>query len=111
MEATTWKSSDSYGIRVRKDDAMRYFRKEWTDVKVKMGEKYYTFKLSETFWERCPEIRGEPIKKWLQQRGIYRWDNNQTYFLELVPIGYKKFELLEPAGKTKKEKINIVLDE
>lgn len=114
MGATTWKGGNSYGIRVGKENANRYFKKEWTDVKVKMGEKYYTFKLSETFWTTCPEIRGEPIKSWLQERGIHRWDENQPYILELVKVGYKKFKLLEPTGATKKGisgPINIVLDE
>lgn len=111
MEARTWSGGDSYGICVGPDNANRYFKKEWTDVKVKMGEKYYTFKLSEAFWKKCPEIRGEPIKKWLQQRGIHRWNKDQPYVLELVPLGNKKFQLLEPTGKTKKEKINIVLDD
>jgi hypothetical protein len=101
MDAATWKGGDDgYGIRVGHENAEKYFRKEWTDVNLLIDGKNYNFKLSETFWTTCPEIRGGPIKKWFMARGIHRWDDGKgTYKLELIPVGYKKFKLLEPTGE------------
>jgi hypothetical protein len=101
MNAAIWKSrDDGCGIRFGLENAEKYFRKEWTDVNLSIDGKIYNFKLSEIFWTTCPEIRGGPIKKWFMSRGIHRWDDGKgSYKLELIPLGYNKFKLLESTGE------------
>lgn len=100
MKASTWKAGDLFGIRVGKENAEKYFKKEWSDVEIKIDDKFHRFKLKPIFWTTCPEFRGEIIKKWLQARQMLECEKNRTYELELMPIKNKRFELLEPSGKT-----------
>lgn len=99
MEVTTWKGGESYGIRVGRTNAEIYFKKEWSDVDVKIGGKFYSFPLNLTFWTTCPEFRGGPIPKWLQERGLQRWKDQMPYILELKHLGNKRFELSEPGNE------------
>jgi hypothetical protein len=103
MEVNTWKGGESFGLRVGRKNAQKYFRKEWTDVDVKIGGIFYTFNLSATFWTTCPEIHGRRIPRWLEERGLHRWEKGAPYVLDLVPIGNKRFELLD-SGEAKRTK-------
>jgi hypothetical protein len=109
MEATTWKGGgESFGIRVGHENAEKYFKKEWTDVEVKIGNKFQRFNLAMTFWTKCPEIRGVEIKKWLEKKNMHRWNRNMPYVLDLEPLGYKRFELIDPGDERRTKKIDTI---
>jgi len=93
MEVSTWKSGGTYGISVGKINAQKYFKKSWKNIKVKIENQFYTFKLSKTFWTTCPEFRGCPISIWLKNIGLDKWTKNQPHRLILKPLGNNRFEL------------------
>ena len=69
MKVKAWKAA-TYGIRVGKINARKYFDRRWDHIEVEIDGKFYTFKLSSTFWTTCPEFRGSPIPNWLHSQGL-----------------------------------------
>ena len=92
MKVSTWKGG-TYGIRVGKDNAQRYFSKSWNNIRVHIGSQFHVFKLSKTFWSTCPEFRGGTIPRWLIINGLDKWPKFQPHSLTLNPLGGNSFEL------------------
>lgn len=92
MEARTWKGG-TYGVRVGKENARRFFDKSWAKIEVKIDEKFHPFRLSPTFWTTCPEFRGEPIANWLKTNGLDTWPDRKPHRMILKPLGQNRFQL------------------
>ena len=92
MKVTAWKNG-TYGIRVGKKNAHKFFKKEWENIKVEIDGVFHTFKLASTFWATCPEFRGKTIKAWLLSRKLIPWPKGKPPMLELIPLGENRFRL------------------
>ncbi len=93
MLVSTWKGG-TYGIRVGKENALRYFDKSWENIYVKIGGQFYTFNLSSTFWTTCPEFRGGHIPVWLRKNNLHTWPKGRPHRLILKPLDGNHFELM-----------------
>jgi len=96
MIVSAWQGG-TYGIRVGRENAQKWFSKEWTSIDVEIDGRMYTFALSPTFWTTCPEFRGGPIPHWLEKHGQLSWPKRNPPQFELISLGNNKFRLLEPA--------------
>jgi hypothetical protein len=92
MVATGWKGG-TYGVRVGRENAARYFNRCWTDIQVLINGRYHEFALTSTFWTSCPEFRGEAIREWFLQEKIAPWPYRQTPKLIFAPLGGSRFSL------------------
>jgi hypothetical protein len=92
MEAKA-RRGGTYGIRVGKENAERYFSKKWANIEVDIDGQFHSFGLSETFWKDCPEFRGAVIKHWLSKRALSPWPKGQPPKVELTPLGGNRFRL------------------
>ena len=93
MRATDWKGA-VYGIRVGKANASRFFPRGCARVEVDLDGDTQSFRLSETFWTTCPEIRGAPIEQWLRAHGLAPWQSRRPPEVRLVPLGGNRFRLV-----------------
>ena len=93
MEAKAWRGG-TYGIRVGKQNAAKYFSKHWRNIEVDINGQFHSFKLSGTFWTTCPEFRGAPIEDWLRHQGLLPWPRGRPPKVELVPLGGSRLHLL-----------------
>jgi hypothetical protein len=92
MEARAWKGG-TYGVRLGSKNADRYFAKEWKFVDVDLDGQYHHVRLSDTFWEKCPELRAAAFGGWLLRRGLLSWRRGNPPKLELIPVEGNKFRL------------------
>jgi hypothetical protein len=92
MKATAWKGG-SYGIRVGRSNAKKYFPRHWQDIEVTMGGNTYSFPLSATFWTTCPELRGAVIEAWLKSHSLIPWPKGSPPRVTLTPLGGRRFNL------------------
>ena len=98
MIVSAWKAA-TYGIRVGQANAREYFDRSWEQVEVEINGKFYSFKLSPTFWTTCPELRGGPIPDWLKEQGLVPWPKGKPPKFRLEPLGDKKFRLYRNKNK------------
>jgi hypothetical protein len=98
MEAKAWRGG-TYGIRVGRENAERYFSKKWPNIEVDIDGQFHSFRLSGTFWATCPEFRGAVIRDWLTEQGLSPWPKGQPPEVELTPLGGNRFRL-SPSVKT-----------
>lgn len=92
MIATTWRAA-TYGVRVGRENAQRFFARGWTLIEVKIEGQFHVFSLSPTFWTKCPEFRGGPLPGWFARHGLDTWPRGQPHRLVLTPLGENRFEL------------------
>lgn len=85
MRAKAWKGA-TFGIRVGKANAKRFFDPEKRIVEIEMDGRLFRFRLSDTFWTTCPEVRGVAISQWLRKHGLDRWPVRRPPEFELTPI-------------------------
>ena len=95
MQAVTWKGG-TYGVRVGKENARRFFDGSWISIQVKIDGTFHAFRLSPTFWTTCPEFRGGPIPGWFRSKGLHEWPRGNPHHLILKPLGQNRFELSLP---------------
>jgi hypothetical protein len=93
MLVKAWRGG-SCGIRVGKSNANRYFSRDWKEIEVEIGGRFERFRLSATFWEKCPEFRGAVIDEWLSRQGLLPWPKGKPPGFQLVPIRQNRFRLL-----------------
>ena len=92
MKASGWKAA-TYGIRVGKENARNYFKKNWDTVQIEIEGVFYTFNLSKNFWTTCPEIRGAAIGRWLERNGLLPWPLGRPPQVILTPLEGNRFRL------------------
>ena len=93
MIASGWKTGSpndetgaGYGIRISLFDRDEHFRRVWSSVTLELGEDdVVQVNLSNSFWNRCSELRKKEIGKWMLDRGLAPW-----------PKGYPPQFRLEP---------------
>src|SRR5712692_5511641 len=96
MQATGWKGSNTYGVRVGPANAARYFNQSWKSVELEIDGKFHNYKLLDTFWVDCPEFRGGVLKTWLLRHRLAPWPPFKTPKLVLTPLGGNRFRLSLP---------------
>ena len=100
----------TYGIRVGKENAQKWFSKEWANIEVEIDGHFHTFSLTPTFWTTCPEFRGGIIHRWLEKQGLLSWPKRNPPKFELIPLDGNKFRLIEatriPISQNRKQ-INL----
>ena len=94
MRGKVW-IGGTFGIRVGKENAHRFFDVSRPIVKVEIDGKWVRFPLSKTFWTTCPEIRGASIRSWLRAHGLDTWAHGHPPKVELTPLGDNRFRLSE----------------
>jgi hypothetical protein len=96
LQVTGWAGGGTYGIRIGRANAARYFLKAWSAVEIQVGEKFHRYPLSNTFWTSCPELRSGAIKQWLARQGLAPWPHRTPPKLVLTPLGGNRFRLGVP---------------
>jgi hypothetical protein len=97
MIAKAWcNGNNHYGIRVGKPNRCQYFQKEWKFIEVEIDGRVHNFRLTDSFWRKCPEFRdrGSPvIREWLIQNNLHIWDKGKPPKVNLIPMDECKFRL------------------
>jgi hypothetical protein len=92
MRVSAWKGA-TYGIRVGKQNAKKYFQRNWKSIEVEIDGEVHEFSLSDTFWGTCPELRGVVIERWLRKNGLLPWTKGKPPHFTLAPLAGKRFKL------------------
>lgn len=92
MKVSAWKGA-TYGIRVGKDNAQRFFSQSYPIIEVDIDGKVHSFRLRDTFWTTCPEFRGKAIEEWLRKNGLIPWARGEPPELRLIELGQNQFQL------------------
>ncbi|MDW7656875.1 MAG: hypothetical protein SCM11_06845 [Bacillota bacterium] len=102
MIVSAWQDG-TYGIRVGKENAQKWFQKDWKSIEVEINGRLYTFDLSPTFWTTNPEFREGPIPHWLEMHGYLSWPKRNPPKFELIVIEGNRFRLIEPVKRRNKK--------
>jgi len=98
VKVSTWFGSGNYGVRVGIENRTQYFNPSWISIIVDIDKQEHTFKLTNGFWNQCPEFRDNKkspiIKNWLIKYKTLNWPKYQTPKMELLPLGGNMFKLL-----------------
>lgn len=88
---SAWSNGDrGYGLRVRRADRERFFRRRWRTVDVTIpGHGVVTMNVTPSFWTTCPEIRSAVIRQLAPG-----WRHGAPHTFGLVPIGQAAFRLV-----------------
>ena len=94
MFVSAWKGgTEGYGVRVARSDVRKHFDSGWTDVQVEIDGSLYRFNLTGTFFTTCPELRGGPIRDWLNDQGLIPWLKGRPPKFEMIPLEGARFRL------------------
>ena len=93
MNATGWKGTKTFGVRVGVDNAAKYFNREWSSVEIEIDGELHNYPLHENFWTTCPEFRGGGLKDWLLRQGLAPWPRGKTPKLKLTPLAGNRFRI------------------
>jgi len=100
MDATVWARSQKkqLGIRVGSANRARYFSITWNHILVEMDGELRQFKITDGFWNCCPEFRDgheAHLKTWLKQHGLIDWPKGKPPHVLLEPVEDNRFRLSE----------------
>lgn len=100
MRVSAWKSGKfgsrkggTWGVRIGRKDAKRYFDKRWKTVILDLDGFLHSVRVSGTFWTTCPELRNAAIGNWLTRHGLTPWPRRKPPKLELLPLASNRFKL------------------
>lgn len=103
MRATGWSNGSpsptgaGYGLKIGVEERDRHFDRGWSEVSVELPSGESTFvPLSESFWQRCSELRSASIGRWLLAEGLAPWPPGQPPQLELKHLGGSRYRLEAP---------------
>jgi len=97
MTVTAWTNGGTvFGIRVGRPNVREFFQPGWETVEILAGEEWQEYRLWDTFWTSCPELRGGLIGRWLRREGLAPWNKGEAPRLELIPLGVNRFRLTHP---------------
>jgi hypothetical protein len=97
VRATAWHnggppaSAAGYGIKFSEADRDRYFRREWTEVVLDLGNVAATVQLSASFWRHCSELRSADIGAWLLDVGGAPWPRHSPPGIAVHPVEGNRF--------------------
>lgn len=74
---------------------MHMFQRDWKKVSVRLGDapEYVQVDLTDSFWNKCSELRGEHISKWIVAQGLHHWRKKHPNSLNLKSVGDGKFTI------------------
>lgn len=61
------------GIRIEKNDRDKYFDNSVHEIDLTMDSKIYNIKITDRFWENCPELKDKEIGLFLIRHNIHMW--------------------------------------
>ena len=98
MQVSAWSNGGgTYGIRVGIRNRERFFPASWTRIEVEIEGRFYVFRLTAGFRNRCPEFRdrGTPVvREWLRQHRTLDWPSGDPPRMELIPLEGNRFQLV-----------------
>lgn len=92
---SAWKGSH-YGIRIGRKNRDLFFKREWSYITVDIDGIDYTFKLTDGFWNSCPEFRDPAttnqdrstknyiVETWLKMNFEVPWGYNKSPRIKLM---------------------------
>jgi hypothetical protein len=85
------RNGEGYGIRIVPKDRDVYFQRTKSSLHIELGDGHLVmFRLSDSFWGDCVELRSPKIGKWMLNVGLAPW-----------PIGSPPNLRLEPKARSK----------
>ncbi len=96
LTVTGWKSGrtgGTFGLRVGRENANKFFQRDWLSIDVDFDGKQVTIELRQSFWTDCPELRNPFIRDFLRKRGLAPWPKGCPPKMNLVPLGQNKFSV------------------
>jgi len=76
-------------------DRERYFDHAWSEVLVDVDEhEAAAVPLSQSFWDRCSELRSAAIGRWLIRHGLGSWPRGRPPTVQLKHVADNRFKLL-----------------
>ena len=96
MKVGTWFGSNTYGVRVGIGNRQKFFSETWSEIEVEMDGRFEEFKLTNGFWNKCPEFRDPSqsrIKEWLRKHRTLNWEPGKPPQMTLMPLGGNRFRL------------------
>ena len=94
MQVSPWTNScGCYGIRIGIPNRKDYFKKTWSKIIVEIGSEPHEFRLTSSFWNNCPSIRGVVLKRWLASHSMLTWAKGSHPQISLVMLGGNRFRL------------------
>jgi hypothetical protein len=97
MDVTTWRSGNTFGVRVGVANRDKYFDRSWPLIEVEMDGEIHRFGLTAGFWHKCPEFRdkGQPIiRNWLKRHKSVHWARGEPPCMSLIPLKDNHFRLV-----------------
>jgi hypothetical protein len=95
FEATGWQGG-TLGLRFGSGHGAYFVSPSWKAIQLELDGEFHIFDITSAFWRKCPEVRGEPIKRWFHRHGLYPWPPWQTPKVTMVYLGGNKFRALPP---------------
>ena len=90
-------SGAGYGLRLSPEDRDACFLKSWKDVSLELpedgGPETVKILLSNSFWNKCPELRSQRIGELLIKTGNAKWPKNDPPTFELHVVDGNHFTL------------------
>ena len=84
-----------YGIGISKEDRDGYFHRDWDFVEIELENgEIVRVNLSNSFWNRCEELRSSKIGKWMSDRSYAPWPKGDPPKSKLIPLGERKLKLV-----------------
>ena len=103
MQVTAWRNGrfsnprTVYGIRVGASNRAEYFAPPLERIVVKMDGAAHTFRLTDGFWQKCPEFRDAGgtavIRCWLEKHHTTDWARGRPPQFELHLLGTGRYLL------------------
>jgi hypothetical protein len=82
-----------YGLRVRRGDRDKYFKRNWSEVLVQFDSVVIAVHISESFWRNCIELRNLKIGQWMMDHGLAPWPKGSPPKFELEYVGERRFSM------------------
>lgn len=97
MRATGWHNGSrpteaaGYGIKFSEGDRDRHFRPEWSEVILEVDGAEVAVPVSQSFWNRCSELRSAALGRWLLDSGVAPWPRSAPPGIAVEPIEGNRF--------------------
>lgn len=91
----------SYGLRIRRPDRNKFFKREWKTVKLSLSGHpgFIEVNIKDSFWGRCSELINKEIKRWLLEllnKGLVTWTRGMPPKFSINTISGGYFSVIPP---------------
>ena len=102
MIFTAWShDGEWYGLRISKKDRDEYFPKNIpvVNLELPLNNEYIKIqvKVSSSFWNNCPELRGAKIRNWFNDCGYAAPNNTEPPKFQAVVVDETTIRILKNA--------------